>query len=111
MRNWQAWTCTLITFTGSGTIRSSIKQLQCNAYYFTGPYLSGSDSPHFRIDEAKIAEDARSDGKWVLRTKEERKNNLSKFVLRISDLLTIVAACKLQLRSNSSDKSFSLCRL
>src|SRR6266511_6258814 len=38
MRNWQAWTCTLITFTGSGTIRSSIKQLQCNAYYFTGPY-------------------------------------------------------------------------
>ena len=43
--------------------------------------------------------------------KEERKNNLSKFVLRISDLLTIVAACKLQLRSNSSDKSFSLCRL
>jgi hypothetical protein len=71
MRNWQAWTCTLITFTGSGTIRSSIKQLQCNAYYFTGPYLSGSDSPHFRIDEAKIAEDARSDGKWVLRTNTE----------------------------------------
>jgi Transposase DDE domain len=31
-------------------------------------YLSGSDSPHFRIDEAKIAEDARYDGKWVLRT-------------------------------------------
>jgi transposase len=31
-------------------------------------YLSGSDSPHFRVDEAKIAEDARSDGKWVLRT-------------------------------------------
>src|SRR5512143_48070 len=31
-------------------------------------YLSGSDSPHFQIDEAKIAEDARDDGKWVLRT-------------------------------------------
>ena len=31
-------------------------------------YLSGSSSPHFQIDEAKIAEDARSDGKWVLRT-------------------------------------------
>src|SRR5512135_2527771 len=31
-------------------------------------YLSGSDSPRFRIDEAKVAEDARSDGKWVLRT-------------------------------------------
>ncbi len=34
-------------------------------------YLSGSDSPHFRIDEAKVAEDARSDGKWVLRTNTE----------------------------------------
>jgi hypothetical protein len=34
-------------------------------------YLSGSDSPHFRIDEAKIAEDARYDGKWVLRTNTE----------------------------------------
>jgi transposase len=31
-------------------------------------YLSGSDSPHFQIDEAKIAEDACYDGKWVLRT-------------------------------------------
>ena len=31
-------------------------------------YLSGSDSPHFRIDEAKVAEEARYDGKWVLRT-------------------------------------------
>ena len=34
-------------------------------------YLSGSDSPHFRIDEAKVAEDARYDGKWVLRTNTE----------------------------------------
>src|SRR5882724_7361496 len=31
-------------------------------------YLSGRDSPHFEIDEAKIVEDARYDGKWVLRT-------------------------------------------
>jgi hypothetical protein len=31
-------------------------------------YLNGSDSHHFRIDEAKVAEDARYDGKWVLRT-------------------------------------------
>jgi hypothetical protein len=31
-------------------------------------YLSGGDSPGFGIDEAKIAEDARYDGKWVLRT-------------------------------------------
>jgi hypothetical protein len=34
-------------------------------------YLSGSDSHHFRIDEAKVAEEARSDGKWVLRTNTE----------------------------------------
>ena len=31
-------------------------------------YLNGSDTHHFRIDETKVAEDARSDGKWVLRT-------------------------------------------
>jgi transposase len=31
-------------------------------------YLSGGDSDHFRIDEAKIVEDTRYDGKWVLRT-------------------------------------------
>jgi hypothetical protein len=31
-------------------------------------YLSGSDSPGFQVDEAKVAEDARYDGKWVLRT-------------------------------------------
>jgi Transposase DDE domain len=31
-------------------------------------YLSGGGPEHFRIDEAKVAEDARYDGKWVLRT-------------------------------------------
>src|SRR5512144_1758140 len=31
-------------------------------------YLSGSNSPHFQIDAAKISEDARYDSKWVLRT-------------------------------------------
>src|SRR5271163_2262727 len=31
-------------------------------------YLSGGDSPRFQVDEAKLAEDARYDGKWVLRT-------------------------------------------
>ncbi len=31
-------------------------------------YLSGGGPGHFRIDEAKVAEDARYDGKWVLRT-------------------------------------------
>jgi hypothetical protein len=31
-------------------------------------YLGGGGADHFRIDEAKVAEDARYDGKWVLRT-------------------------------------------
>ena len=31
-------------------------------------YLGGGGPDHFQIDEAKIAEDARYDGKWVLRT-------------------------------------------
>ncbi len=31
-------------------------------------YLSGGGPDHFRIDEAKVAEGARYDGKWVLRT-------------------------------------------
>jgi transposase len=34
-------------------------------------YLSGDDSSHFEIAEAKLAEDARYDGKWVLRTNTE----------------------------------------
>jgi transposase len=34
-------------------------------------YLSCDDSSHFEIDEAKLAEDARYDGKWVLRTNTE----------------------------------------
>jgi Transposase DDE domain len=47
-------------------LRSGDKALVGNKGYRR--YLSGSDSPHFRIDEAKIVEDARYDGKWVLRT-------------------------------------------
>jgi hypothetical protein len=31
-------------------------------------YLSGGGPDHFHIDEAKVTEDARYDGKWVLRT-------------------------------------------
>ena len=34
-------------------------------------YLSPTGPDHFRIDEAKIAEEARYDGKWVLRTNTE----------------------------------------
>jgi transposase len=49
------------------------EQLRCGDKSLVGNkgyrrYLSGSDSHHFRIDEAKIAEEARYDGKWVLRT-------------------------------------------
>jgi Transposase DDE domain len=47
-------------------LRSGVKSLVGNKGYRR--YLSGSDSPGFRIDEAKVAEDARSDGTWVLRT-------------------------------------------
>jgi hypothetical protein len=35
-------------------------------------YLSATGPEHFRIDEAKAAEDARSDGRWVLRTNTDR---------------------------------------
>jgi Transposase DDE domain len=52
------------------------EQLRCGDKSLVGNkgyrrYLSGSDSQRFRIDEAKIAEDARYDGKWVLRTNTE----------------------------------------
>src|SRR3954466_12595251 len=47
-------------------LRSGDKSLVGNKGYRR--YLSGGDSPHFEIDEAKLAEDARYDGKWVLRT-------------------------------------------
>src|SRR5512147_1464813 len=47
-------------------LRSGDKSLVGNKGYRR--YLSSSDSPGFRIDEAKIAQDARYDGKWVLRT-------------------------------------------
>jgi Transposase DDE domain len=52
------------------------EQLRCGDKSLVGNkgyrrYLSGKDSPGFRIDEAKVAEDARYDGKWVLRTNTE----------------------------------------
>jgi hypothetical protein len=34
-------------------------------------YLCATGPEHFRIDEARVAEDARYDGKWVLRTNTE----------------------------------------
>jgi transposase len=34
-------------------------------------YLCSSGPDHFQIDEAKMVEEARSDGKWVLRTNTE----------------------------------------
>jgi hypothetical protein len=47
-------------------LRNGDKALVGNTGYRR--YLSGGGPEHFRIDEAKIAEDARYDGKWVLRT-------------------------------------------
>jgi transposase len=47
-------------------LRSGDKSLIGNKGYRR--YLGGGGPEHFRIDEAKIAEDARYDGKWVLRT-------------------------------------------
>jgi hypothetical protein len=47
-------------------LRSGDKSLVGNTGYRR--YLSGSDSAGFRVDEAKLVEDARYDGKWVLRT-------------------------------------------
>src|SRR5512144_931777 len=49
------------------------EQLRCGDKSLVGNkgyrrYLGGGGPDHFRIDEAKVAEDARSDGKWVLRT-------------------------------------------
>jgi transposase len=52
-----------------GQLRSGDKALVGNKGYRR--YLSGGDSPGFGIDEAKLAEDARYDGKWVLRTNTE----------------------------------------
>jgi Transposase DDE domain len=34
-------------------------------------YLGSGGADHFRVDEARVAEDARYDGKWVLRTNTE----------------------------------------
>jgi transposase len=50
-------------------LRSGDKTLVGNKGYRR--YLSGGGPGHFQIDEAKVAEDARYDGKWVLRTNTE----------------------------------------
>jgi hypothetical protein len=47
-------------------LRSGDKPLVGNKGYRR--YLGGGGPEHFRIDETKVAEDARYDGKWVLRT-------------------------------------------
>jgi transposase len=47
-------------------LRSGDKSLVGNKGYRR--YLSVSGPGHFGVDEAKVAEDARYDGKWVLRT-------------------------------------------
>jgi hypothetical protein len=50
-------------------LRNGDKSLVGNKGYRR--YLSGDDSSHFAVDEAKLVEDARYDGKWVLRTNTE----------------------------------------
>ena len=50
-------------------LRSGDKSLVGNKGYRR--YLAGSGPDHFQVDEAKITEDARYDGKWVLRTNTE----------------------------------------
>jgi hypothetical protein len=47
-------------------LRSGDKSLVGNKGYRR--YLGGGGPDHFSIDEAKVTEDARYDGKWVLRT-------------------------------------------
>ena len=51
-------------------LRSGDKSLVGNQGYRRD--LSGGGPEHFRIDEAKVAEEARYDGKWVLRTNTDR---------------------------------------
>ena len=50
-------------------LRNGDKSLVGNKGYRR--YLGGGGPDYFRIDEAKIIEDARYDGKWVLRTNTE----------------------------------------
>jgi hypothetical protein len=50
-------------------LRSGAKSLVGNRGYRR--YLSTSGPDSFQVDEAKIGEDARYDGRWVLRTNTE----------------------------------------
>jgi len=50
-------------------LRSAEKSLIGNKGYRR--YLSSTGPDHFQIDQAKIREEARYDGKWVLRTNTE----------------------------------------
>ena len=50
-------------------LRTGEKSLVGNKGYRR--YLSSTGSDHFQIDEAKVKEEARYDGKWVLRTNTE----------------------------------------
>jgi hypothetical protein len=51
-------------------LRSGDKSLVGNKGYRR--FLTGAGPDHFPIDEAKVREDARYDGKWVLRTNTDR---------------------------------------
>jgi hypothetical protein len=66
-------------------LRSGDKSLVGNKGYRR--YLSGGDTAHFQVDEAKLAEDARYDGKWVLRTNTEL--NTAEVALQYKRLWTV----------------------
>jgi Transposase DDE domain len=66
-------------------LRSGDKSLVGNKGYRR--YLGCSGPEHFRIDEAKVAEDARYDGKWVLRTNTDLES--SEVALQYKRLWTV----------------------
>jgi hypothetical protein len=79
-------------------LRSGDKALVGNKGYRR--YLSGGGPEHFRIDEAKVAEDARYDGKWVLRTNTELDS--AEVALQYKQLWTVeqwFRSCKSLLRT------------
>jgi transposase len=79
-------------------LRSGDKSLISNKGYRR--YLGGGGPEHFRIDEAKVAEDARYDGKWVLRTNTDLDS--SKVALQYKRLWMVehwFRSCKSLLRT------------
>jgi hypothetical protein len=67
-------------------------------------YLNGGGPGHFQVDEAKVAEDARYDGKWVLRTNTEL--DTAEVALQYKQLWTVeqwFRSCKTLLQTRPID--------